>query len=95
MRFRDQNRVPATPKSYRYIFNGEEYRVAWPPTVPWHSFYNTVKTFQERNGHTVSSVEAVEDYICRQIPSGWCVGNDVYRPPAPARKPCGTCGRRK
>lgn len=95
MRLLNVNHVPSSPKSYTYEHQGKPYRIPWNNSIPWHSFYSSVKSFQERNGHAVSSPEQVEAYICTQIPKGWCTGSTEYRPSAPAQKPCSACGRRR
>lgn len=94
LRFLDPNRIPSVPKSYRYSHNGHEFRIPWNTNIPWHSFYSTVRSFQERNNHPVSSVEQVEDMICSQLPKGWCTGDATYRAPAPRPRGCSACGRR-
>jgi hypothetical protein len=95
LRFNDAGHLPATPKSFKYTYNGAEYRIPWSNSVPWGSFYSQVRGFQERNKHPVSTMEEVENYICSQLPSGWCSGAAVYRPqPARPAGGCKSCGRR-
>lgn len=94
LRFIDVNRVSGVPKSWRDVQNGVEIRIPWDSSVPWHSFYSSVKAFYDRNGYSAPSMETVENFMCGQMP-GFCVGDQEYRPPAPQQSSgCGSCGRR-
>jgi len=94
MKFKNANHFPSIPKSYKGTLpNGELFKIPWPNNIPFGSFYQSVVRFHEANGMTAPDAATVEDYICHQLPSHWCVGNEVYIAPAPARAPCKGCGR--
>ena len=90
----DPNHVPATPKSWRTTHNGQDYRLPWNSSEPWMTFRARVKTFAATNGIPVPTDEQIEDFMCQQMPQGWCTGEATYRAPAPPRTGCSSCGRR-
>lgn len=95
MKFINRNHLPATPKAWRATINGRQYKVSWHPSWSWEQFYEEVKKMSETNSIPVPSPDEVENFICRQLPKGWCTNEpNHFRPPALPRR-TGCCGRRR
>lgn len=98
MKFIDPNHLPASPKSWRATINGRQYHVSWHNSWNWSQFYSEVVKMSESNNIPVPTEEQVQDFVCRQLPRGWCTGDPNYhRPPAitSRRAGCSSCGRRR
>lgn len=95
VKFKNPAHIPAIPKSWRGTLpNGEAFKIPWPNSIPYGSFYQQVVKFHTDNGMAIPSSADVENAMCQQMPAHWCVGNEVFIAPAPAVKPCAGCGRR-
>ncbi len=98
-RFKNVNSLPVAPAKWRDPANGhtEEFR---PSTQPFSSFLSRVWDYCDRNGRERPTQEAIENELCGQWPSIWCVDPSYFTPTRAAAVTtersggCRACGKR-
>lgn len=80
-RFKNPNSLPVAPAVWKDPHNGhrEEFR---PATQPFDAFLSRVWDYWDRNhvDQPRPTREAIENELCGQWPSIWCVGENYHAP---------------
>lgn len=97
-RFKNPNSLPVAPAFWRDPVSGhkEEFRSA---TQPFSSFLSRVYAYCDTNGRNRPSQEDIENELCGQWPSIWCVDPGFHSPPRESIPQtsgggCRACGKR-
>ncbi len=94
-RLKNPNSLPVAPAIWKDPVNGhkEEFRSA---TQPFSAFLSRVWDYCDRNGRQRPSQEAIENELCGQWPSIWCVGEGYHRATVTTARAggCRSCGKR-
>ena len=99
-RFKNPNSLPVAPAVWKDPVTGhrEEYRAS---LQPFDSFLSRVWDYCDRNGRERPTREAIENELCGQWPSIWCVGEGWHQPEramaatTQRASGCKTCGKRR
>lgn len=74
--------------------SGGQLTVWWTESKSYETFYNEIVTACQRNGWDVPSDADVQNYVCGQLPRGWCTEDGHTSANPPQQQGCSHCGGR-